>query len=194
VTPALATRARRSLEEIGVTFKVLVVVGNPKPASRTRDVAESVARRVVADVEGEVAVTTLELAELGPDLLGWGSERAADAVTSMLDADLLVVASPVFKATYTGLLKLLFDQISAGALDGRVVIPLMVGAGPHHAMAVDCHLRPLLVEVGGACPTAGLYVLDSTLDTLDVQIEAWAGAWSRLAIAAASARTPVATP
>lgn len=175
--------------------QVLAVVGNPKTGSRTREVAEAVARRLGdAALAGpgvdDVVVDTMEVAPLGPELLGWGSPDAASAVGRMLDADLLVIASPVYKATYTGLLKLLFDQIGAGALGGRVAVPVMVGAGPHHAMAVDSHLRPLLVEVGAACPTAGLYVLDSTLDSLDEQLDPWAEQWAASAVAAALARTP----
>jgi FMN reductase len=156
---------------------VLVVVGNPKPASRTRAVGEAVAAAVAdwAGVSGWPAMTdVLEVADIGPHLLGWGDPDAAAAVGRLLDADVLVVASPVFKATYTGLLKLLFDQVGAGQLAGTVAIPVMVGAGPAHALAVDVHLRPLLVEVGAACPTSGLYVLDSTLDSLDDQIDRWA--------------------
>jgi FMN reductase len=173
-----------------MTVQVLAVVGNPKTGSRTREVAEAVAARLAdaASAGADVAIDTMEVAPLGPDLLGWGSPEAGAAVGRLLDADLLVVASPVYKATYTGLLKLLFDQVGAGALGGRVAIPLMVGAGPHHAMAVDSHLRPLLVEVGASCPTAGLYVLDSTLDTLDTQLDPWADQWSEIAVAAALAR------
>lgn len=152
---------------------VLAIVGNPKPASRTRTVAEAVAARVAATLPG-ATTDTIEVAELGPHLLGWGDPVAAAAVQRLEAADVLVVASPVYKATYTGLLKLLFDQVAAGQLAGTVAVPVLVGAGPAHALAVEAHLRPLLVEVGAACPTAGLYVLDSTLDQLDVQLDAWA--------------------
>ena len=173
-----------------MTVQVLAVVGNPKTGSRTREVAEAVAARLAdtTSAVADISIDTMELAPLGPDLLGWGSPEAGAAVARLLEADVLVVASPVYKATYTGLLKLLFDQVGAGALGGRVAIPLMVGAGPHHAMAVDSHLRPLLVEVGASCPTAGLYVIDSTLDTFDAQLDPWAAQWSEIAVAAAMAR------
>lgn len=167
---------------------ILVVVGNPKPASRTRAVGEAVAGRVAAAMKLGLSVDprvdTLEVAEIGPNLLGWGDPAAAVAVERLMDADLLVVASPVFKATYTGLLKLLFDQVGAGQLRGTPAVPLMVGAGPHHAMAVDAHLRPLLVEVGASCPTAGLYVLDFELDVLDDTIETWTAAAAPLIVGA----------
>lgn len=53
------------------------------------------------------------------------------------------------------------------------VVPLMVGAGPQHALAVEVHLRPVLVELGATLPTRGLYVLESQLDDLDAVVGAW---------------------
>ena len=79
----------------------------------------------------------------------------AEAVAAAKGADLLVVASPTYKATYTGLLKLFLDQIGADDLAGVVTVPVMVGAGAGHALAVETHLRPVLVELGAAMPTQG---------------------------------------
>ena len=49
----------------------------------------------------------------------------------------------------------------------------MVGAGTQHALAVEVHLRPVLVELGATLPTRGLYVTEDQLDTLDDVIRAW---------------------
>ena len=88
------------------------------------------------------------------------------------------MASPTYKATYTGLLKLLFDQIAAGELHRTQAVPLMVGGAPNHVLAVDVHLRPLLLEVGCSCPTQGLYILESELDNVATVIGAWADRWA----------------
>ena len=53
-----------------------------------------------------------------------------------------------FKATYTGLLKLFLDQVPSNGLSGVVAVPLMLGAGPGHAMAPELLLKPVLVELG----------------------------------------------
>ena len=49
----------------------------------------------------------------------------------------------------------------------------MVGAGPAHALAVEVHLRPLLVEIGATLPTRGLYVLESDLPRLEEVVAEW---------------------
>jgi FMN reductase len=80
------------------------------------------------------------------------------------EAEVAVVASPTYKATYTGLLKLFLDQVGTGDLAGVVAVPLMLGAGPGHAMAPDLLLKPVLVELGATTPTRGLYLLDKQWD------------------------------
>ena len=72
----------------------------------------------------------------------------AELVAEVGAADLVVVASPTYKATYTGLLKLFLDRFSTDGLRG-VAVPLMLGAGPAHALAPELSLRPVLAEIGG---------------------------------------------
>jgi len=140
-----------------------VVVGNPKPASRTLDAALQVAERL----GGGPADLVLDLVELGPGLLGWGDEAVGRAVASVQQASWVVVASPTYKATYTGLLKLFLDQFAAGSLDGVIAFPLMLGGAWSHALAPEVFLKPVLVELGASCPVRGLYLLDSDYESPD---------------------------
>lgn len=138
-------------------MNVVVVVGNPKPMSRTRAAAELVAQHLT----GKPPARVIDLVDLGPGLLGWGDPKVAEAKQAVLAADLLVVASPTFKATYTGLLKLFLDQFGQGELDGMTSFALMLGGSPAHALAPELTLRPVLVEIGASCPAPGLYLIDS---------------------------------
>jgi FMN reductase len=151
-----------------------VVVGNPKPRSRTLTVAEVVAR-AAAEVVGLAGAdrTTVDLAELGPQLFDWSSPDVRDAVDAIRSSTLAVVASPTYKASYTGLLKSFLDWFSTTDLDGVTVVPVMVGAGPQHMLAVETHLRPVLVELGATLPTRGLYVTEDQLDALDDVVGGW---------------------
>jgi FMN reductase len=72
----------------------------------------------------------------------------------------VVVASPTYKAAYTGLLKVFLDRFPSDGLAGVVAVPLMLGAGPAHALAPEHTLRPVLVELGATVPTRGLYLID----------------------------------
>jgi FMN reductase len=149
---------------------VVAVVGNPKPGSRTRGAAELVAERLT----GAPASTVIELADLGPALLAGGDPAVDAAKRAVLDADLVVFASPTYKATYTGLLKLFLEQFAAGELHGTTAVALMLGASPHHALAGELTLKPVLSEIGCSCPTPALFLLESSWDAspeLDVWVE-----------------------
>lgn len=151
-----------------------VVVGNPKPRSRTLAVARHVARAAtVAAGLDDPDDLVVDLADLGPRLFDWSSPDVRDAVDAVAACSLLVVASPTYKATYTGLLKSFLDWFGTTGLSGVSTVPVMVGAGPAHALAVEVHLRPLLVEIGATLPTRGLYVLESDLPRLEEVVAEW---------------------
>jgi FMN reductase len=135
-----------------------VVVGNPKPASRTLAAAAYVAR----ELSGREADLVVDLAGLGGRLLDWQDADISALVDEVGAADLVVVACPTYKATYTGLLKLFLDRFATDGLSG-VTVPLMLGAGPAHALAPELTLRPVLAEIGGTT-VRGHYVLDSSHD------------------------------
>jgi len=139
--------------------RVAVVVGNPKPQSRTLQAATYLAR----ELTGRDADRVVDLADLGPRLLDWRDEIVAELVAEVGGADLVVFASPTYKGTYTGLLKLFLDRFATDGLRG-VAVALMLGAGPGHALAPELSLRPVLTEIGGVVPARGLYVVDFAYD------------------------------
>jgi FMN reductase len=143
----------------GMTPHVAVVVGNPRPRSRTL----AAALHVATELGGGDPRTVIDLATLGSALLDWQDPTIADLVDRVGSADLVVVACPTYKGTYTGLLKLFLDRFDTGALTG-VAVPLMLGAGSSHGLAPELTLRPVLVELGATVPVPGLYVIDSSYD------------------------------
>ena len=94
-------------EGAGPGKRVAVVVGNPKPRSRTYQAAHLVAERLA----GRPADVSVDLIDLGAALLDWSDSGVSDLVAAIAATDLTVFASPTYKATYTGLLKLFIDRI-----------------------------------------------------------------------------------
>lgn len=157
-------------------IRITALVGNPKAGSRTLTVAEELAHQLVEWLgsQGIAAETnSIDLATLGAALFDWESGDVARALETTTSATLLIVASPTYKATYSGLLKLFLDRIPYNGLSGVVAIPLMVAAAPIHGLAVEVHLRPLLVELGASCPTRGLAILESQLPELASELAKW---------------------
>jgi len=154
--------------------RVGLVVGNPKARSRTLALAEAVtaAATDAAGLKGADRLT-VDLADLGPQLFDWSSAPVREAVDGIRSCALVVVASPTYKASYTGLLKSFLDWFGSTDLLGVTVVPVMTGAGAQHALAVEVHLRPLLVELGAMMPTRGLYVTEGELAEADLTISTW---------------------
>jgi FMN reductase len=146
----------------------VVVVGNPKPMSRTRAAAELVSTKLT----GEAPTAVIDVIDLGAGLLGWGDPKVAAAKATVLSADCLVVASPTFKGTYTGLLKLFLDQFGAGELDQKLTFAVMLGGSVAHALAPEITLRPVLVEIGASCPAPSLYLIDKEYET-SARLDEW---------------------
>jgi FMN reductase len=138
-----------------------VVAGNPKPLSRTLAAGVKLAELITGAEPNNV----IDVIALGPGLLGWGDPSVADAVATVKASDLIIFASPTYKGSYTGVLKLFLDQFeTATGLAASVAVPLMLGAGPAHALAPELLLKPVLVEIGATVPCQGIYLLDGTAD------------------------------
>jgi FMN reductase len=148
----------------GATVRALV--GNPRPRSRTLRAATAVGQALARDAGGTFA-EAIDLIDHRDVLFDIGHERVKAIIARLLETDVLVVASPVYKASYSAVLKAFFDHVGAGQLAGRLAIPMMVGGAPGHMLAVETHLRPMLVEVGATCATPGLYVLEADIERVD---------------------------
>jgi FMN reductase len=153
-------------------LKVTILVGNPKPQSRTLKLAEALVGQLLA--EGTHTLRVIDLTNHSRQLFEWPSSEMVELIHAVAESDLLIVASPTYKATYTGLLKSFLDRYAANGLRGVIAIPVMTGADLSHSMGPDVHLRPLLVELGASVPTRGLYFVTGQMGKMDEIVAAWA--------------------
>lgn len=145
-------------------FRTAIVVGNPKPKSRTLAAAEYLAEKITTELRTDPPDPIIDLADLGAALLDWQDADVAGLVTNLGTRDLVIFASPTYKSTYTGLLKLFLDRFAGGSGLRGLAVPLMLGAAPNHALAPEVTLRPVLTELGATVPGRGLFVLDTQYD------------------------------
>jgi FMN reductase len=148
-SPALPTHG-------GFAVTVLAINASPSASSKT---AVLVAAAVDAGGGGRV----IHLGELDADgLLG---RRPSAAVRTLLDdvvaAPLLLWATPIFRATYSGLLKVVFDQLPSDALAGSVSILAATAGGPTHYLSLDTGLRSLVASLAGWSTPSVVYSASS---------------------------------
>jgi FMN reductase len=157
-------------------MRIAVVTGNPKPASRTHGVAFAVAGTLSAALSAAGSQTHLvvDLSEHAASLFDPSAAELSRLTAEVAEADIAIFASPTYKASYTGLLKAFLDRYGSNGLAGTIAVPVMTGGWAGHALAVEVHLRPVLVELGATVPARGLYVTEPELPELDAAVARWA--------------------
>jgi FMN reductase len=153
--------------------RIAGLVGNPRAQSRTHRLARTLTREI-ARALGSASVTEVDLAPFGPRVLDPSDAAVTAAVEEIVGADVLVVASPTYKAAYSGLLKSFLDRFAAASLAGTAAVPALLGGAADHRLAVDVHLTPLLLELGAAVPARGLFVLEDEAADFGPYAAAWA--------------------
>ncbi|KSZ56116.1 hypothetical protein Z045_25000 [Rhodococcus pyridinivorans KG-16] len=152
-------------------MKITVLVGNPKPMSRTLRVAQGLAERVSTRVSGDVS--TIDLAHYTDRVFAWPDDTMTALTTVVASSDLAFIASPTYKAAYTGLLKSFLDRYPANGLKGVMSIPVMTGADAAHALAPAMSLTPVLTELGAMVPCAGMYFKTPEFGRVDEVLDQW---------------------
>jgi FMN reductase len=138
--------------------RVLVISGSPTIPSKTALLADMVAARLCGE---ETSVDHLRLLDLpAEDLVAMRVDcgPVAAAVTAVSQADGLVIATPTFKASFSGLTKLFLDLLPQFGLAGKAVLPLATGGSLAHVLALDYSLRPVLQSMGARCVVPSFYV------------------------------------
>jgi FMN reductase len=178
--------------------EIVELIGNPRPGSRTRTLADAVAQavaRTLAEAGTPLRGTeVIELAEIVGVSFGsepaYGNKTEIDPFTVVREARLLIVGSPTYKGTYTGLLKIFLDQYGQDPLAGVVAVPTAIAAAPPHRESIAAALHDLLVALGATVPGPPLAVLESELAAATPeQIAAGWVADHGAAVAAALTRT-----
>ena len=155
-------------------MKITVLVGNPSARSRTLSVAEGLAAAIMSRLGlDEATRSTIDLADHAPNLFDWTCQTVSSLCADVATSNLVIVASPTYKAAYTGMLKAFLDRYDTNGLAAIVAVPLMTGGSPAHSLAPDMTLRPLLVELGASVPTGSLYVMTSQIEHMDDIIAKW---------------------
>ena len=129
-------------------FSIVALSGSPSPASKTALLAEH-----VLDLIGEPAPAGrhYRVSSLDPRALLTGDMQdalLAEMVGAVQAAHGVVVATPIYKAAYSGLLKAFLDVLPQFALAGKAVLPIATGGSVAHVLALDYALRPVLQSMG----------------------------------------------
>lgn len=142
---------------------ILAIAGNPTSPSRTYGLVEYA--NALLQQEGfhtdTIAVRDFSHADL---VYARYDSPALEPIKALLNqADGVIVATPIYKAAYTGLLKSFLDLLPQKAFEGKVVLPIATGGTIAHLLAIDYALKPVLSELKGRHILGGVYAVDKQL-------------------------------
>ncbi|GAA1011884.1 NADPH-dependent FMN reductase [Streptomyces sp. F-3] len=142
---------------------VLSVSGSPSASSRTNRLLRHLDRRLTR--QGH-EVIPLDVRTIPAEALLGADARhpaIAEATELFARADGVIVGTPVYKASYSGVLKALLDLLPQYALTGKTVLPLATGGTLAHVLALDYALRPVLNSMGAQHIVQGWFTLDKDI-------------------------------
>ncbi len=163
-----------------MTSLVVVSAGLSNPSS-TRLLADRLTAATEEALE-DVEVTHVELRDLAHQLTdqlltGFPAPELAAAQAAVRAADGVVVVTPVFSASYSGLFKTFFDVLETGALDGTPVLVAATAGTARHSLVLDHALRPLFAYLRAVVVPTGVFAAtdDFAGTDLDARVTRAAG-------------------
>lgn len=156
-------------------IRVVAVSGGLQRASKAAALAEHLLDLIGEQLPCERHL--IELGQLAPHLAGaiWRSglpDTVERELASVEQADVLVVTTPVYRGSYTGLFKHFFDFIDQDALIDKPILLAATGGSERHALMIDHQLRPLFSFFQARTLPLGVYATDKDFVEYRLQSEA----------------------
>ena len=142
-------------------MSVLLIAGSPTSPSRSTALLDAAALRLQ---RRGLSVQRLAVRDLPAQALlhaDFGDAKVQQATDAVARAQAVIVATPVYKAAYSGVLKAFLDLLPQTAFKGKTVLPLATGGSPYHMLALDYALRPVLGALAARQILPGVYATDS---------------------------------
>jgi len=150
--------------------KILIVSGSPASVSRTAAIASFISNILV---EGGNEVEQLSVRDIPAEALlhaQFNHPEIKKAQQLVERSDALIVVSPVYKASFPGILKSFFDLLPEKGLDGKKVLAIASGGSIAHLLTLEYAFKPLFSTLGAREIPQGVYLVDSQLSYSDKQL------------------------
>ncbi len=141
-------------------MNVVLLAGSPSSPSRSHALLTHLQHELR---RADALCHTLLLRDLPAQALLQADVAHADlqaAFQRVRDADVVVIATPIYKAAYSGLLKTFLDLLPQDGLAGKAVLPLATGGSIAHLLAIDYALKPVLHALGARHIADAVFVAD----------------------------------
>jgi FMN reductase len=142
---------------------ILAIAGSPSQYSRSSELLHYATRKLENLGFGLDRIALRDLP--AQDLIEgrYGGSAASTLRSRVARARAVLIASPVYKASFSGALKAMLDLLDEKALAGKIVLPIVTGGSPAHLLAIEYGLKPVLSALGACHILAGIYATDKQI-------------------------------
>lgn len=158
-------------------MNILLLAGSPTLPSRSTRLLHHVGDKLALLGYRHVKLQVRDLPAQPLLHADFGHADIRVAKAQIEQAAAVVVATPVYKAAYSGILKAFLDLLPQDGLRGKLVLPLATGGSQSHMLALDYALRPVLSALGARHVLPSIYATDAQINwssaqglTLDAEI------------------------
>lgn len=147
--------------------KVTIIAGGHSIHSRLTGVLQHVQHHLVGN---GIDVHVIQVHQLPSDALigaDFSNEDIVKAIGIVNDSDGVIVLTPVYKASFSGILKTFLDLLPQKALQGKPVLPLVLGGTYGHLLVIEYALKPIIHQLGATVVHSGVYVVDQQVTKQD---------------------------
>ena len=144
-------------------MNILLLAGSPSAPSRSTRLLQHAGAGLV---KLGYVVNTLQVRDLPAQALlhaDFANAELQQAQGQVQQADAILIATPVYKAAYSGILKAFLDLLPQNGLSGKLVLPLATGGSQSHMLALDYALRPVLSSLSARHVLPSIYATDAQL-------------------------------
>ncbi|MHA6482090.1 NADPH-dependent FMN reductase [Paenibacillus sp. strain BS8-2] len=139
---------------------IVIISGSPNATSRLNGIIDFVAKELGQNGHSTKSITVVSLPAEDLVHARFGSPAIVEANRLVEEASAVIIASPVYKASYTGVLKAYIDLLPQKGLEGKLVLPLFIGGTLAHLLTIDYALKPVLASMGARHFIRGVYATD----------------------------------
>ncbi|PTM59336.1 NADPH-dependent FMN reductase [Desmospora activa] len=153
---------------------IVTLSGSPSATSRTSAVLTIIRQQLAFAGWQTDAIKVRDLPPQDLIYAHFNSPALQETIRLLKNADGVIIATPVYKASYTGVLKAYLDLLPQEILEEKVVWPIAVGGSLAHLLTLDYALKPVLYALGAQTIIKGVYIQDSWVkqhDSGQVQLE-----------------------
>lgn len=146
--------------------KVTIISGSPSEQTRLNGVLDYVVKHFE---KAALLPEVINIRDLPPEDLIWANFNSPvikEANKKVEESTVIVILTPVYKASFTGILKTYLDLLPQNSFENKTILPIAIGGTFGHLLMIDYGLKPVLSALGATHILKGAFVLDSQVEKL----------------------------